>query len=219
LASHILLPAVCFWHAASADDAREAKTWLRLGALTVGFLPFAKNEGFALYAPLLLLTGIGAAWMLLRKKLLTAQDACVAGAWAAGSLAIIGGPWIVFKAMNGLVFGNAHSLSGFLSFSWHEGVLTAIGVNSFLEGNWLLLFPLLILLLAARQRTAFRTPLLLLTGLVLAAYAAQFFVYLFTDLASEAIMQTGYSRGVVQILPLAAILVTMLIRDMVSSEP
>jgi hypothetical protein len=86
-------------------------------------------------------------------------------------------------------------------------------VNTFSEGNWLLLFPLFFGLLAFRWRDAFGW-LLIPTMFFLFVYVGQALLYLFTSLSREAILQTGYARGLIQLMPLIVMLTILLLHGM-----
>ncbi len=217
VAAHLLVAVTPLLAAASARDSQEARSLLRVSAVAAGVLPFLKNEGLLLYGPALAVVAGLTVWMLLRHGVLSRKHGWEAAAWFAGSFVLLGGPWIAYKAVNGLVFGNAHALGAF-NLGWQENVFTSIIINSFLEGNWLLLFPLLIALLAIRWKTALRTTLAIPVTFFLLSYGVQLFLYHFTSLASEARQQTGYSRGVVQLLPIMVIVGTLLLRALLQGR-
>ncbi|MDO8648799.1 MAG: hypothetical protein Q7R81_03370 [Candidatus Peregrinibacteria bacterium] len=212
LAAH-LLPAVAFlFHALSSDSVEECLTHMRLSALCTALLVFTKNEALVLHLPpLLLLVLISILW-LRKQNALTGKQALTALAWYVVSIAMIAIPWIAFKFAHGLPFGNAKSISG-LSIAWQEGVAYAIWINTFFEGNWNLLPPLLILLLIALRKEAFRTPLVILSAFFLIVYLGQMPLYFFTGISTEALKQTGYARGLVQLMPIAVLLTTLLLHE------
>ena len=211
VASHIF--ASVFFLFLARDSAVRSAVWafLRLAAVAIALLTVAKNEGLALYAPLLLLTALMCVWVKGKEQVLTGRDVLTAALWAIGALVLITGPWVLYKQMNGLVFGNAHSVSA-ITFSWHKDVPQAILINLFLEGNWLLLFPFFVLLLMARWRDAFSPPLIIPTMFFFLAFGAQTVLYLFTSLASEALMQTGYARGIAHLVPVVTWVTVMMVR-------
>lgn len=217
LASHILAAVSLLFFAANARQSSMAVSTLRISAVAIALLTVAKNEGLALYTPFLLLTGGLCLWKLRKAFLLTMRDVWQSVAWCASALLLIAGPWVLYKQLNGLVFGNAHSLSDF-SLSWHGDVPAAILINTFLEGNWLLLFPLLLVLLSVRWRTAFSSTLAVPFVFFLLAYGVQILLYLFTSLASEALMQTGYARGVIHLVPVAVLLTVLLVHEWMTSR-
>jgi len=120
---------------------------------------------------------------------------------------------VSFKLMNGLTFGNAKPIGG-TSLSWQEGVLNAVWINTFFEGNWIFLFPLLIGLLIAQHKKALRTSLMALSSFIIIVYGGQLFIFLFTTVSAEALRQTGYARALVHLVPIATVLVTVLLRDL-----
>jgi hypothetical protein len=86
-------------------------------------------------------------------------------------------------------------------------------VNTFFEGNWNLLFPLLLLLVALARKRLFSSTLAPLSFFVLAAIALQAGLFLFTSLSVEALKQTGLARGFVQLAPLVTMLTVLLLRE------
>lgn len=184
---------------------------MRMGALCAALLPFTKNEALLLYLPPLLLIVAVGLWTGVRRGVLSKRDAWSAIGWYAGLLLILALPWLVFKWTHGLTFGNAKPFST-LGLAWQSGVLIAITVNTFFEGNWLLFFPLLIGLLIWRRRAAFGrwSPL---TAYVLIVCLGQWAIFLFTSLSVEAKMQTGLARGGVQLIPSMTLLCVLLLAD------
>ncbi len=190
---------------------RNAPTQLRLSALAIALVPFTKNEGWALYFPVLLLLFVGTLAWCGKRRLMTQQELMRTTAVSAVMILAICVPWIGFKFVHGLAFGNAKGIDW--NLTWQTGVLQAIGVNTFLEGNWGLLFPLFFGLLIVRWRSAFRSPLVVLTLLFLIPYLTQLFAYLFTGLAQEALFQTGYARGLIHLMPVIVTLTVILLHD------
>lgn len=214
LSVHLFAAVALMLQALREDHSGRACTWLRLSALAIAMVPFTKNEGWALYFPVLLILSGGTYLWLWKQKTVATRELIKAGLLAAAMLLAIAVPWIGFKVVHGLNFGNAKSID--MNFQWHENVVTSIFVNTFLEGNWNLLFPLFFGLLIYRFRTAFLTPLLLLTAFFLIPYCIQLFFYLFTGLAQEALLQTGYARGLIHLMPVIVMLVTFLLYDAVT---
>jgi len=190
---------------ATGDAERSAH--LRLGALALALLTFTKNEGIALYLPILALVAATVFLYMRRKGAAIARPAL----WTGTVLLIIAGPWLLYKFRYGLPFGNAKAVSG-LQFAWQPGVLRAVFINLFFEGNWLLFMPLFVLLLLREWRSAFAWPLLPATGFILLAFLAQMGVFLFTSVSVEALNQTGVARGVIQLLPIMVMLAVLLTR-------
>lgn len=211
LSVHVLLAVIFPLRAMMEDDRIRRLSLLKIGAVCAGLLPFTKNEALLLYLPpLLLLIGIGLI-IGIRHKKISIGDALTAIGWYAGCLLILALPWLVYKWANGLTFGNAKPFST-VGISWQPGVLTAIAVNTMFEGNWLLLFPLLVGLLVWRWRAAFGrwSPL---TAYVLIVCLGQWLIFLFTSLSVEAKMQTGLARGAVQLMPSMMLLAVLLLKD------
>ncbi len=194
-----------------AADEGSRRSLIRLGALSAGLLPFVKNEGLLLYLPpLLLLLAIGLLWGW-KRKVISTNEVLHAVCWYAGCLLLFVLPWLAFKWANGLTFGNAKAI-GDLGIGWQSGVLIAIAVNTFFEGNWHLFFPLLMGLLIWRRKSAFGK-WLPLTAFILIVFIGQMLIFLFTPLAVEARMQTGLARGGVQLLPTMSLLTVLLLAD------
>jgi hypothetical protein len=211
LSMHVLLTLIFPLRAMVTADAGSRMSLMRLGAVAAGLLPFTKNEGLLLYLPpLLLLIAIGLV-IGLKKKTITMQEVLHTILWYGGCLVIFALPWLAFKWMNGLTFGNAKPI-GTLGFGWQSGVLIALWVNTFFEANWHFFFPLLIGLLIWRRRSAFGQ-WAALTAFILIVYGGQLAIFLFTPLGVEARMQTGLARGGVQLLPAMSLLVVLLLAN------
>ncbi len=205
---HVLIAASALLRSVEEDDPGRRRSLTLIFGLCAGLLTFTKNEGIALYLPVLALCAVAALALQARRGGLgnVLRGWLTATAIAAALLL----PWLAYKWTYGLGFGNAKDVSS-LALGWQPGVLSAIAKNSFLGGSWLLFFPLIAGSIAYRWRIAFRPPVLLLTLLVLLTYAAQLMIFLFTSLSVEALYQTGYGRGVVQLLPVGCMLITLLL--------
>ncbi len=209
MGTHVFGAVILFFHAVRAPDAAMRKAFLRMGGVATALLPFTKNEGLLLFFPPIIL--IVAAYLFMERRNMTAKEISRIALWYAIPAILVLVPWIAYKYANGLTFGNAKAV-GDLAFGWQKGVLYAVMVNTFFEGNWNLLFPVFAALLAIRWRTAF-TMLLPLTALFLIVYLGQIAIYLFTSVSIEAIKQTGYARGIIQLMPVAVFLTIMLLKD------
>lgn len=216
LSAHLLTAGGLLFSAAASTDPAVARRLLRIGAVATALLIFTKNEALVLYLPPLFLLTAFTLWTLWRKRALTRAEVCEATLLTVGAIVVVAAPWIVFKWIHGLPFGNAKSLPGLKDIVWQPFVIQAIITNTFFEGNWIFLFPLLIGCLAIFWRQAFSLPLLTLTMFLLLVIFAQIPVYLFTGLSTEALNQTGYARGLVHIAPLAVLLVTLLLQRMLA---
>jgi hypothetical protein len=208
MSAHIFAAISMLFHA--ERNAEDRFAYLRIAIVAGALLPFTKNEGLIVYLPPLLLIMIIMAvrwyWKgMINKAMLRTM------AFAVLCFAAVGIPWLLYKWGNHLTFGNGKPFTS-LALGWQDNVLTSIYVNTFFEGNWLLLFPLLFLLLIWRWKSAFTT-LSILTSFFLMIYIGQGFLYLFTRLSLEALMQTGYARGLVQLLPVVVLIVTLLLKD------
>lgn len=208
---HVFLPISQLFLALTSRDTDDRMAHFSLGAFAAGLLAFTKNEGLLVFLPPLLLILAVGCWHQWRTKTLPPKNIAMILLQYAAWIAAIALPWLIFKWMNGLTFGNAKPI-GDLGFGWQDQVPVAITVNTFFEGNWHLLFPLLIALLLWQWRQAL-TSLLPLTAFFLMVYLGQMFLFLFTGLAAEAIRQTGYARGIVQLLPSIVLLFSLLLAN------
>lgn len=210
LSVHVFAAISMLFHALHATHEEERMTFLRISAIATAILPFTKNEAMLVYLPtLIVVIGVSLLWSL--RRFMTTAHLRSALLWYSVSFLLICVPWLGYKWSHGLTFGNGKSFTS-LGFSWHENVLISIAINTFFEANWLLLFPLLLILLIWRWRAAFST-LSALSAFFLIIYIGQMLMYLFTNLATEALRQTGYARGLVQLTPLVILLTTLLLRD------
>ncbi|HAS34031.1 TPA: hypothetical protein DCS34_01830 [Candidatus Peribacteria bacterium] len=210
LSTHLFAAIGLLFLATLAPSSAKRLSWLRLSGLALALLIFTKNEALLLFIPLLIiLTAAVLTWFLKTGRLAIpdiVRSILLDGLW----LALIAVPWIGFKWANGLTFGNAHAVSG-LTLAWQEGVLTSVWINTFFEGNWIFLFPILIGLLLLRRSDAFRSPIVLFSSFFLILFAGQLLLYLFTFLSTEALYQTGYARGLIQLAPIIVTIVTLLL--------
>ena len=210
LSVHVFAAIGLLFSAITATSPAHRLAFLRLGAVAAAVLPFTKNEGLLVYLPPLLVIVAASVWWWLRTKTIDRRTALQILLWYGMSLLLILGPWLAFKWMHGLTFGNGKAFTS-LGFGWQENVLLSIFINTFFEGNWLLLFPLFFGLLAWRWRRA-RTALLPLTAFFLMVYVGQGLLYLFTGLSAEALRQTGYARGLIHLAPMIVLLTTLLLK-------
>lgn len=211
LSVHIFASISMLLHAARTHNPKTRMATFRIAALCIAVLPFTKNEGMIVYLPPLLLMLCLILWRLRRQRLMSGREILQVLLWHALGLLMIAGPWLAFKWMHGLTFGNAKPFTS-LAFGWQENVLRAIVINTFFEGNWLLLLPLLLGLLLWQWREA-ANRLLPLTLFFLILYIGQALLYLFTGLSTEALRQTGYARGLVQLTPVMVLLATLLLQN------
>jgi len=211
VSAHVFIAASWLLHALRERDSFRGRSWFLFVGLALGALSFTKNEGLIVYTPpLLLILAVG---LVLRWRSGRLDARAVLGILLRVGipLLVIALPWLIFKWSNGLTFGNAKPFTDF-TIHWRENVLMSVAVNTFLEGNWLLLFPLFFGLLVWRWRAAL-TAYLPLTAFVGIVYLGQMLLFLFTDLAVEALMQTGYARGLIQLMPCIVLLTASLLAD------
>lgn len=208
---HVFLAAAWTLDALQEHDPNRRPVRYLLVGLAFAALSFTKNEGMIVYLPPLILILVIGTGLALRNREISLASAVALLTRAAVPLIIIALPWLVFKWANGLTFGNAKPFSTFEIY-WRANVITAVGINTFFEGNWLFLFPLLFVLLVWRKTAAWRT-YLPLTAFFTIVYLGQLMLFLFTNLSVEATMQTGYARGLVQLLPCVVFLTGLLVAD------
>lgn len=192
--------------------------YLALSAVAAGLLPFIKNEGLLLYVSTFIAIAVVASLASVWKKHMTIHSLVKSQVLPfALSFIVLSLPFILFKIMNGLAFGNAKGVSG-LELGWHDGVVFAMTVNMFFEGNWLLFFPVLLLLLAWKWKHVVRLPLWPIALFCAMLMVGQMLIFIFTPLAIEALRQTGFSRGIVQLMPLLTVLGVVLLSRVFHKE-
>ncbi|MBI2523984.1 hypothetical protein HYW11_02085, partial [Candidatus Peregrinibacteria bacterium] len=213
LSAHIGAAACFLLRALWSPQRDKSFHCLLLASLPLALLPFTKNEGLVLYFPALALALALAIFYLACHNILHRRDVIRASLWMLVITSSVLLPWLFFKWMHGFSFGNAKGLPSVLEFSWNPMSIRAIIFNTIFEGNWLLLFPLFITLLFWQWRRAFTFPLLPLSVSFLIAYGLQIALFTFTPLATEAIKQTGYARGVIHLIPLVILLTVLLLHQ------
>ena len=214
VASHLLLTVTALFHAAEAEEEGHAGAWMRLSGLSLGLLLFTKNEATVLYAPILLALA-ALTLTTLRRRGIDVRKTAIA---ALALFALLALPWIAFKWMNGLTFGNAKAVSG-VALGFSGKALFAIWHHLSHEPNEMLLPLALPLALLASGRKALRMPEAVLTLFVIGAVGLQLLLFLFVGaLETEAVMQTGLSRGLVQVSPVALLLLILLVERMRRAE-
>jgi hypothetical protein len=187
---------------------------LRIGAVIAGMLPFVKNEGLILHTTTFVLV-MGLVLLLQWKKHERQFRSILRDAVLpfAASFAITSLPFLIFKVIHHLPFGNAKSAAG-IALKWQPGVSDAILINTFFEGNWLLLFPLLLILMFWKWKKVIRLPIAPIAAFLGIVYFGQLFLFLFTFLSVEALMQTGYARGLIHLMPLFVIVAVLLLESL-----
>ena len=219
MSMHVFAAVSLLLHAGRSRNRSEIVSCMRLAALAGALLAFTKNEGFGLYLPpLLVLTGMTIWWKWKKSNMLTRQDSLRLLSVFAVLLLAIAGPWTAYKLYNGLVFGNAHPIGAF-ALTIRPMALISIAITTFFEGNWLLLFPLVILVLALSVRHVCTSALIIPVVFMCVTYVTQLGAFLFfASLSTELIKQTGYARGVIHLLPVMVFLVTMLLQNMLDPQ-
>ena len=209
LSVHILAAISLLYGAVQSTDRLRRLSFLRLSALAMGLLVFTKNEGLLMYLPVLVLLVLVSLWFLRKSGKLEARDIRSALLHYIVLIGIVLIPWILFKWSHHLNFGNAKPVSN-LTIAWQQGVANAITINTFFEGNWIFLFPFLLCMLCVRWKDAFRSEAVIMSALLLIILLGQLPLYFFTGLSTEAVNQTGYARGLVQLAPVAITLLVLL---------
>ncbi|PIR53054.1 hypothetical protein COU76_03305 [Candidatus Peregrinibacteria bacterium CG10_big_fil_rev_8_21_14_0_10_49_10] len=209
LSLHVFAALSLLYGALISEKPEHRYSFLRLGGLATALLIFTKNEALIMHLPVLLLLLFLSVRVLAKSESIDRSDLRTAARHYVVFMGVVLVPWVVFKLVHNLPFGNAKSVLH-LTLAWQKGVATAIAINTFFEGNWALLFPLLLGLLFAARREAFRFPTALFTGYLFFVVLGQFPLYFFTGISTEAVNQTGYARGFVQLAPVAVTLLTLL---------
>lgn len=217
LSAHVFVAIAMLFNAVASDDPDDRNKFFQISALATALLAFTKNEALLIHIPAMLLTLLVSLWWLKRSGRMQASKCIRIIIWYVVLSATVALPWMIFKWTNNLTFGNAQALSG-MEIAWHSGVIKSILITTFLEGNWLLLFPLLITLLIYKRKIAFTTPLFVLVGFFLIIYLGQFPLYMFTHLYVEATRQTGYARGIIQLAPVIVLIVSLLLSKTFKSD-
>lgn len=219
VSAHVFAAVYLLFIASRSTDEDSAASALRLAAFAGGLLTFTKNEGMLVFLPPFVIAYLLTLWKLRGSRVMDMQRIWRNLLGMVVGIACIAGPWLLFKWMNDLTFGNGKPFTS-LGFGWQENVLYSIIVNTFSEGNWLLLFPLFFGLLAWRWKESLGW-LLVPSAYFLIVYVGQAMLYLFTGLSREALMQTGYARGIIQLTPLIVVLTVCLaysIRERISDS-
>jgi len=193
-----------------AATSKKAKrlSFIKLGAVAAGLLVYTKNEAILLHLPPLAVIIIG----LLVIGGFSSKEKKTTLLWYGSCVSAVLIPWITFKWMNNLAFGNAKDVSG-LTLEWHEGVLRTIGLNTFWEGNWNLLPVLFFGLIITQWKSSFRSPLIIPTGFCCMVILGQLPIYMFTSLYIEALNQTGYARGIIHLIPVVVFVTVILLQE------
>ena len=210
LSVHILAAVGLLFHALRAQDRHERRVLLTLSGVITALMAFTKNEGLLLYlVPLLILQGFCLAGLSATGELRRSDLRAILLCWGAALLLVLV-PWLGFKVLHGLAFGNRQS-AAHIGIGWQPGVVRTIVGSLFGEGNWSLFFSLFVGVFLFEWRAALRLPLAVLTASFVGLFLLQVALFTFTGLSREALNQTGYSRGIVHIVPVGVMLVTLLL--------
>lgn len=217
LSLHVFIVIGSMFSALQAEDKGVFFSHMRIAAFVTGLMILTKNEVLLLYLPPALLIFITVLFWLHKQGAVEKQECIHQLKWLGASLLGVGIPWLIFKYTNDLPFGNAKPIGG-MAISFNSVALDAIKTMIFFEGNWNLLFFAIIALFAVQFRHILQSPLLLLAFFIVTVFIGQVLVFTMTPLATEAIMQTGYNRGIVHITPVLISLVTILILRMIAPQ-
>jgi hypothetical protein len=209
LSVHIFAVLSLLYGALLSEKREHRLSFLRLSALAAGLLVFTKNEALLMHLPVIVLLVLFSFRFLRCAGSLTCKEIRPVLIHYLLLIGMVLVPWVLFKWSHNLNFGNAKSVTGF-TIAWQEGVARAITINTFFEGNWALLFPLLLGILLVRRREAFGSPTVLFSAFFLLVLLGQLPLYFFTGLSTEALNQTGYARGLLQLAPVAVTLFMLL---------
>ncbi len=209
VSAHVLIAASALLGLRKPVAADEAASWIRLFFLALGLLTLTKNEGLLIHGSLLFVAMI---LVIARKKRTMPIDHTTIAS-GLGICLVLLLPWLSFKWMHGLTFGNASSVSG-VSLTFSPTVLNAIWFHLTREPNWLLLPLVLPLTLIVAGRRFWRSDEAILGVFILANIALQFSLFtMVQSLATEAVNQTGLSRGLLQIAPTVILTLFFIVRS------
>lgn len=214
MSGHIAAALTFLCTAVMATSPRERETAFRIAIFFAALFPFVKNEGLLLYLTTFAAFASLSIIYLLWQKHMEKKEALRLIVFGVACAALLILPWLMFKWMNNMPFGNAKAVSN-LQVGWQQGVLFAVTINTFFEGNWNILFALFLLLLGWQWKMAWRTPVVILVGFILLLWVAQILLFLFTSLSYEALMQTGYARGLIHLVPLVVCVTITLLSEIV----
>ena len=186
----------CFYQWMREEDKARARSWLLLFAASSAAMLFMKSEAMVLFLPPLALLFV---WTACRKEASRAAALRTIGLFA-GIVALLAFPWLVFKTVLHLDFGNQLSISN-LTIALHSEVPSAMFHALVYTGSFLLLFPAYVLLLTLTVRLPRRDPLGILLLFLFLVFGLEFLMYTFTDIAIEAARQTAFSRSVLHLVP------------------
>lgn len=210
VAAHIVVAVAALLGLKKAIKRDTVLTWSTLFFLSLALLVFTKNEGLVLHLPLLLLTAV--AFSIRRNNLVSLADhrrAITNGFLIVATVVL---PWVLFKWSEGLTFGNAKAVGEF-SLAFNPHVPKAIWLHLSHQPNWLLLPLVLPLAFIAAGKKFWTSPEACIGAFVLAEISVQCLIFLFVpNLGTEAVNQTGISRGLLHIMPVAILLLFLLLR-------
>lgn len=212
VAMHLLITVSCLLQMAQADDHHSFLRWCLLFGFCSALLTFTKNEGTALYLPLCAVAAFWIVWRKIAMRTMTLAQALRLAAPGIVLFLCVGAPWFLYKVFNHLSFGNGKYLSD-LSLSFHADALKAIIFQLTHEANFLLLPLVIVVTGIVGWKRIFVLPYSILTFIGLIAVSLQIGIFIFTGLATEAVLQTGLARGMLHVVPLLLLLVILVWND------
>lgn len=209
VAGHLLMSVGALWMAAEEGDGAKIRTWLLLSACVMAAAVFTKNEVLLVYLPVYALLFIWTLFLHLRGSTLSMQEIIRSCGMFFLIAVMLIAPWLWFKWINGLTFGNAKSVSEMTVGITLQTYAALHAIWYFLtrEANFLFLPLTFALLSLASLKKLGTRPVGILALFVLLVVTGQSAIYLFTPLATEAVNQTGLGRGLVHIAPIAMLFV------------
>ena len=212
MSAYLFLPLLCFYQWLRETSESRRNQWLLLLSVSAAAMVFVKSEALLLFLPpLTLLLGIA----LLRKSESLKAAFSALGVFL-GTVAIIALPWVIFKMLYGLEFGNAQGVSSFLLIP-NSDVPVAIAGDLLYTGSFLIFFPVFLFLSIMSAGRQLRDPLSYLLVFLGMIFLGQFLIYYLTPLAIEALSHTGYGRGIVQLLPSMVFLAALLFQSIIAT--
>lgn len=175
------------------------KEWIVFG-LTLGAMIFTKNEGLLLYFPLFLL--LSCVTIFLEPRTLSAKLKSVALVLLS-SLALVV-PWLSFKLSAGVPFSTPIKEENYYhtdAFGWMIKTMFSSASSSIF---WIFFF---VMLLIGLPKIIKSWQLALIASLVLLLLAALFYIFCFTGANVFLMNQMTIHRSLLQVAPLAIILV------------
>ena len=209
----LLFVVLAFCYAVEASTVSQRRTWFTLAGVAASCLVFIKNEGWVLYQPILFTLFVLSLWCMHRRERLALAYYRSFFVRYLLPVVVVALPWVVYKAAIGLTFGNAKGITD-LPIGFHPEALRPLWLATFMLGTWSLLPGVFVGITLLSLRRVFTSVLIIPVVYVLLTYGLQSGIFLFTDLYKELINQTGFSRGLIHIMPVALYATVILLRDL-----